>query len=273
MSRIAAVLVTHNAEAWLGSTLDSIDSQTRRPDAVVVVDDGSTDATHAILRARGITPLSAGTATKDAVSRIAANFVQGVAACSAFDLVVLGDHDDVWHLERVAHQAALLGQSPYALMVASDGVIVDDAGAASGGTVRESFPVRVDWADVSPADRMRYALRHSIATGGASMMRPDQFPSIDVPHGWLHDRWWSLVATARDGMIIDPRTVIDYRVRDGQQVGLDRAAQRHGPLGRFTALVGQTRRSMGKQGDLRRLLRPLAIDDKVAAAVSLRNVL
>lgn len=273
MSRIAAVLVTHNAEAWLGSTLDSIESQSRRPDSVVVVDDGSSDATVEILLSRGIVPLAAATVTSDPVSRIAANFVQGVAACAAFDLVVLGDHDDNWHVERVAHQAALFGQHADTLMVASDGVIVDDSGAASGGTVRDAFPVPEDWDAVSPADRMRYALRYSIATGGASMIRPAAFPSIAVPHGWLHDRWWSLVATARDGMVVDPRAVIDYRVREGQQVGLDAAAQQHGPLGRLTALASQARRSMGKQSDLRRLLRPLAIDDDVAAAVSLRNVL
>ncbi len=273
MSRIAAVLVTHNAEAWLVSTLDSIDSQSRRPDTVVVVDDGSSDATVEILRERGIAPIAAATSTRDPVSRIAANFVQGVAACAGFDLVVLGDHDDVWHAGRIAHQAALLGQRQDALMVASDGVIVDDSGTASGGTVREAFPVPADWDFVGPADRMRYALRYSIATGGASMIRPSLFPSLAVPHGWLHDRWWSLVATARDGMLVDRRTVIDYRVRDGQQVGLDAAAQQHGPLGRLAALASQARRSMGKQHDLRRQLRPLAIDDDVAAAVSLRNVL
>lgn len=273
MSTIAAVLVTHNAEDWIAGTLDSIDAQSRRLDDVVVIDDGSSDATVEILKSRGIIPTAATTTASDAVTRIAANFVQGVLACSSYDLVVLGDHDDIWHPERTAHQAALLGLRLDALMVASDGVIVDGAGSAIGGTVRESFPVTADWDSLSPADRMRFALRFSIATGGASMIRPAAFPTLTVPRGWLHDRWWSLVATARDGMVIDPRAVIDYRVREGQQVGLDAAAQQHGPLGRLAALAGQARRSMGKQGDLRRILRPMAIDDEVAAAVSLRSVL
>lgn len=273
MTRIAAVLATHNAGAWLEATLASIDAQSRRPDRTVVVDDRSTDDTAAILAAHSITALPATTRLADGVSRIAANFLQGVRSCADYDLVALGDHDDRWHQDRVAHQAALMGLRPDALMVASDGVTVDATGAPLGGTIREVFPIDVQWDSVSPADRMRYVLRHSIATGGASMIRPGAFPDLSVPPGWLHDRWWSLVATARDGMLVDDRAVIDYRVQDAQQVGLDAAAQGHGPLGRVVALIAQSRRSIGKQRDLRRLLRPLAIDEDVASAVSLRNVI
>lgn len=273
MTRIAAVLVTHNAAPWLEATLASIDAQSRRPDRTVVVDDRSTDDTAAILAAYGITALPAATRLSDGVSRIAANFLQGVRSCTDCDLVALGDHDDRWHPDRVAHQAALMGLRPDALMVASDGATVDAAGAPLGGTIRAVFPVDVHWDSISPADRMRYVLRHSVATGGASMIRPGQFPDLAVPPGWLHDRWWSLVATARDGMLVDARVVIDYRVQGAQQVGLDGAAQAQGSLGRVVALISQARRSMGKQRDLRRLLRPLAIDEDVASAISLRNVI
>lgn len=273
MSRVAAVLVTHNAASWLDITLNSIVAQTRPPDAIVVVDDRSTDDTTAILASHGINALTATTRLSDGVSRIAANFLQGVRTCADYDLVALGDHDDRWHPDRIAHQAALLGSRPDALMVASDGATVDAGGVPLGGTMRDAFPVAVDWAAISPADRMRYVLRHSIATGGASMIRPGAFPDLSVPPGWLHDRWWSLVATARDGMLVDDRAVIDYRVHGAQQVGLDAAAQALGPVGRVVALISQAQRSMGKQRDLRRRLRPLAIDEHVASAVSLRNVI
>ena len=45
MTRVAAVLVTHDAEPWIEATLASIVAQTRQPDEIVVVDDASTDAT------------------------------------------------------------------------------------------------------------------------------------------------------------------------------------------------------------------------------------
>jgi hypothetical protein len=78
---------------------------------------------------------------------------------------------------------------------------------------------------MSKSKQFTYALRHSIATGGASAIRPCNFNDINVPEGWLHDRWWSLAATAQGRMSLDRKVVIDYRITPEQQVGLDTAQQ------------------------------------------------
>ena len=272
MTTIAAVIVTHDAAAWLPATLESIGRQTRPPDTVVVIDDGSTDATREILAEHGLVVLPAATTARDVTTRIARNFVQGVRAVGDADLVVLGDHDDIWHDDRVARQAGILEADEGALMVASDGTVIDASGGPTDETLRSAFPIPPSWDAMTAADRMRYALRHSVATGGASMIRPSAFPDLSVPQGWLHDRWWSLVATARGGMLIDTEPVIDYRVQSGQQVGLDAAAQRHGGLARLATLARHGGRSVRKERDLRRLLRPMAVDPEVAGVVSIRTV-
>jgi glycosyltransferase involved in cell wall biosynthesis len=272
MTSVAAVLVTRDAERWLPPLLASIAAQTRPADRLVVVDDGSTDGTRDLLAEARATVLVSASTAADVTTRIAQNFVQGVRACADADLVVLGDHDDVWHTSRIAHQAGVLVVWADALMIASDGVLVDVDGVPTGGTLRTSFPVTADWDALSPADRMRAALKSSVATGGASMIRPRAFPDLAVPPGWLHDRWWSLVATGRNGMLVDRQTVIDYRVQPEQQLGLDRGAQASSGVGRFTALAGRGRASARKAGDLRRL-RTLIDDPAVADVVTLRNVL
>lgn len=273
MTSVGVVLVTHDAERWLPALLGSIAAQTRPADRVVVVDDGSTDGTLDLLSAAGVTVLPASTSATDLTTRIAQNFVQGVRACADADLVVLGDHDDVWHPERIAHQAGVMEVWEQALMLASDGVVIDADGRPSGGSLRSAFPVASDWDTLTPAERMRAALRSSVATGGASILRPSAFPDLDVPAGWLHDRWWSLVATGRNGMIIDRRAVIDYRVQPGQRLGLDAGAQEHGGIRRLGALAGSARTSARKARDLRTRLRPLIDDPAVAEVVTLRSVL
>lgn len=273
MTSVSAVIVTRDAECWLPRTLASIAAQTRPPDEVVAVDDGSTDRTRDLLADAGVRVLSAGTASADVTTRIAANFVQGVRACLGADIVVLGDHDDVWHANRVAHQVGLLDDWPAAVMVASDGLLVDADDVPTGGTVRSAFPLPDGWDSMLPPARMRAALRTSIATGGASAIRPARLPALDVPVGWLHDRWWSLVATGRDGLILDRECVVDYRVQPGQQVGLDLGAQQRGGLARLAALLRRTPRSARKARDLRTRLRPLVTDPEVAAVITLRNVL
>ena len=84
------------------------------------------------------------TTSTDVTTRIAQNFVQGVRACAAADLVVLGDHDDVWHPSRVAHQVGMLGVWARAAMVASDGVLVDAKDEPVGARCGRRSPCRPD---------------------------------------------------------------------------------------------------------------------------------
>ena len=273
MTRIAALLVTKDAERWLPATLASIAAQSRTADELVAVDDGSTDGTRDLLAAAGFRIVDAATNSADVTTRIAQNFVQGARACPEADVIVLGDHDDVWHPDRIAHQAGILEVWAQSLMLASDGLLVDAGGQPTGGTLRSAFPVSDEWDAMSPAERMRTCLRSSVATGGASAIRPSAFPTLDVPPGWLHDRWWSLVATGLDAMLIDRRAVIDYRVQPGQQLGLEAGAQSSGGVGRLAALLGQGGRARNKARDLREHLRPMITDPDVAAVVKLRNVL
>ena len=46
---ISVVIPSFNAGRWIAASLDSVLAQTRPPDEVIVVDDGSTDDTAAVL--------------------------------------------------------------------------------------------------------------------------------------------------------------------------------------------------------------------------------
>lgn len=256
MTRIAALIVTSNSERWIEATALSIADQWRQPDDVVVIDDGSTDATHAILRrvlGDRVRIVGSTAQSDDRTNRIAHNFRQGLQECAECDVVVLGDHDDVWHGNRIGHQAGLLEVLADDVLVASDGRLVDEGGMPTGGTLRDVFPVPDDFDDRTAGERMRVVLRRSVATGGASALRPAAFVDVEVPPGWLHDRWWSLVAAAREQLNVDREVVIDYRVSTAQQVGLDRGHQDRSPLSRITAGVGGLGTTMSRLGDLRAL--------------------
>jgi glycosyltransferase involved in cell wall biosynthesis len=257
---IAAVLVTHNSERWLKATLESIANQTRKPDRIIVIDDNSTDGTEQILSDHGITPIKATTTATETITRIAQNFQQGIREARDADIVVLGDHDDIWHPTRVEHQAALLdGGNTNAgtsiLMVASDGTLVDETGTPIGGTLRTTFPVAANWNELPADQQLKYALKHSLATGGASAIKPRYFAEQEIPEGWLHDRWWSLLATVRLGMLIDWESVIDYRVQGDQQVGLDTGTQAMGSAQKATSRAANLKLSMRKAKDLSTTLR------------------
>lgn len=237
---VAVVLVTHDATAFLDPTLASIAVQTRPADALIAVDDCSADGTASVLSAHGFEVHRATTSATDTTTRIAQNFLQGLrlAERAGAEIAILGDHDDLWHRQRIAHQVERLEQSQQTAMLASDGFLIDEHGAAIPGTIRTHFPIPPNFNDLDHHRKIAYALRHSIATGGASAVRLRALRDWSVPIGWLHDRWWSLAAVRADRFRADETVVIDYRLSPDQQVGLDTADQ--GAPSRW--LVGKARR-------------------------------
>ena len=256
MTSVAVVLVTHDSHRYLSQTLESIAEQTSTPHILVAVDDHSQDNTTALLTQAGFEVHRATSGARDAATRIAHNFLQGLLLAQRLgaDIAILGDHDDIWRKDRIAHQVAVLDSLSAAAMVASDGFLIDEHGAALPGTIRSRFPIPDDFSTWPVRRQMSYALRHSVATGGASAVRISGLPDWTVPAGWLHDRWWSLSALRRGRLVIDDYPVIDYRVSADQQVGLDTASQ-DAPSRWLLSKVRRTSESTRKVRDLGGLVR------------------
>ena len=240
---VVGVLVTHNSQAFLSELLDSIDAQTQQLDQLVVIDDNSTDSTRNILSQRGITAIRSTSTATDLSTRVASNFLQGVSNAPPGSIVILADHDDVWLPNRVQHQSKLMRASPNAAMLASDGNI------STGQTLRSTFPVPEKWGALTKRQQFTYALKHSIATGGASAIRPGKLPTT-IPSGWLHDRWWSLAAISENAMVLDTEPVINYRITSGQQIGLNTQAQGRNTKTWLTHHGRNTGRSIKRSLDL-----------------------
>ena len=56
---VTAIVVTHDGATWLPEVIAALSSQTRRIDRIIAVDTGSQDASPKLLRAAGITFISA----------------------------------------------------------------------------------------------------------------------------------------------------------------------------------------------------------------------
>ncbi len=104
---ISVVIAVYQAEEWIAEAIDSILGQTRPPDEVVVVNDGSTDGTGRILTAYGdrirvIEQENAGypAAMNRAIQEATSEFV---APCGA---------DDIWEPRKLEWQAEALVAHP-----------------------------------------------------------------------------------------------------------------------------------------------------------------
>jgi glycosyltransferase involved in cell wall biosynthesis len=102
---ISALVCAYNAEEHITDTLEAILGQTRPPDEVVVIDDGSTDGTPAALARFGRNIR----VVRQANGGHAAAINRGIAETRG-TYIARCDADDVWTSERLERQASSLGR-------------------------------------------------------------------------------------------------------------------------------------------------------------------
>jgi len=156
---VSVLLASRNGERYLDETLAGLAAQTWPHVEVVAVDDGSTDATPAIL-AR-----FAGSHPRARVVRTPGLGVAGALALAAREargeLLARHDDDDRSRPERLERQVRFLETHPAIAVVGSAADIVDERGTRTGAY---ALPL-------APAAIRRVARRDPPFVGGAVLMR------------------------------------------------------------------------------------------------------
>jgi len=104
---VSAIIPTYNRAPLLGRALDSVYAQTRPPDEIIVVDDGSSDSTRRMIADHF--PQVHYLHQRNAGVSAARNY--GIQAASG-DWLAFLDSDDVWLPDKLAMQLARLDDNP-----------------------------------------------------------------------------------------------------------------------------------------------------------------
>src|SRR6185503_17525101 len=124
--KISIAMCTYNGAEFLPAQLQSIMEQSRRPDEIVICDDGSTDGTGAFLerfKEESSVPVTLQFNEQNLGS--GKNFEQAITLCTG-DVIALSDQDDVWRSDKLRLFENVLNTSPSAGLVFSDASIVDE---------------------------------------------------------------------------------------------------------------------------------------------------
>ncbi len=181
---LSVVVPAHDAEASVEAAIRSALRQTRPPDEIVVVDDGSTDATATVVRRiEGPVRLVSQAQGGPSAARNA-----GVAA-SAGEWLAFLDADDEWHPEKLEHQVRL-----------AEGDIVLVATDWSRDAVRRPAPKTVP-TTMLPTSKILLLNRFQTST---VLLRRDAFTaaggfdsSLDGVEDW--DMW---LRASREGSVV-----------------------------------------------------------------------
>lgn len=223
MPTIDILLATYNGAAYLPALIASIDGQSRQDFRVLARDDGSSDATPALLAAwqercpDRVRVMATGTPSGGA----AGNFARLMAQSDA-DYVLFADQDDIWHPEKVARTVEALAAEERLIgadrpvLVFCDLAVVD----AEGGMIDPSFR-HFQGMDATAGAAFHRLLTENVVTGCAMGINATaRRLGADVPDAALMHDWWLALICAGFGSIRPlPEALIDYRQHGNNAVG------------------------------------------------------
>lgn len=123
--RVSVVIPAYNAAKFITATLDSVKAQTYADWELVVVDDGSTDDTKAVVDAWLQKTGAAGRCLRQPNGRIAAARNAGIKAAEG-ELIATLDHDDTWRPEKLALSVAEYDAHPGTALVGHHTDVMQD---------------------------------------------------------------------------------------------------------------------------------------------------
>ncbi len=140
--RVSVLMTTYNGAAFIRDSIASILAQTYADFELVIVDDGSTDETPAILAAYADPRLRAVRAPGNLGVVGARNF--GFALCRG-DYIAALDHDDLSAPDRLAVQAAYLDSHPEIVLTGSEIRISENGVLRETDHEQGATPLLVRW--------------------------------------------------------------------------------------------------------------------------------
>lgn len=206
----------------------SISSQERLPDELVVCDDGSADASLAIVRDFAI---HAGFPTRvfrnDVTLGVVRNFQQAITHCGG-ELITLADQDDVWREDKLAVIEREFETKPAVQLVFSNAELIDAVGNPTDTRLWD-ITFRTDERRLAEqGDLLRVLAQRNVVTGAAMAFRSNiQNLLLPIPldHNLLHDGWIALLVAAVGRVSWLDEMLLKYRIHAGQQIGFGDAVE------------------------------------------------
>src|SRR5438270_8044997 len=230
-STISVALCTFNGRAFLPAQLQSIASQRRLPDDMVICDDASSDGSDVIaLDFARQAPFPVRVVRNPQNLGVTGNFQQAMSLCRS-PIITLADQDDIWYPHKLERIESVFLESPATVATFSDADLIDNESRPTGACLWDSFLF-------TPKEQKRFAnggtlnvlVKHPVVTGATMAFRAElRNLLLPIPASQLHDSWISFLLAACGPVTPISEPLMQYRIHQRQQVGPGRA----GLLARF----------------------------------------
>jgi len=208
---VAAIVPVRNRPGLVLEALSSVAAQTRRPDRLVVVDDGSTDDTAervAAWQAEHFGELVRGDSSGASAARN-----RGVAEAAGCDLVAFLDSDDTWPADYLARTTAAFASRPDAVAACTDQLRTE---------FRKGNKTTLRRFDDIPERATAYLLEHGPTGTCSTVLSAAAFREVggfESPMQYGEDFLLYLRLSVRGAWLHVPGEPVAYRVGIGETVG------------------------------------------------------
>lgn len=212
---VSVAMITYNGGQYIREQLDSILAQTRRPDEIVVVDDGSTDDTLAILsECEAKHPSLFSVYESEENLGVRRNRQRAVEHCTG-DVIAFSDQDDIWCEYKIETQLAALERDGIDVTFHNSKIVTND---------RDDIGTNWGLCDYTPrtAQKPRAAIEKLLlinyVRGATITLNADVLNwMLPFPEGWAPDYYIAFLA-AMFGSLYDIDSNLDcYRRHEDQE--------------------------------------------------------
>lgn len=197
---VSIALCTYNGEKYLVEQLDSIVNQTYPYIELVIVDDGSTDRTLAIIE-NYINRFPIRLFKNERNLGYVKNFEKACSLCRG-EYIALCDQDDIWQPEKIA---ALVEIADKHILVYADSQLIDEQGKSLLQTVKglKNF--------VEGNNSLPF-LFHNCVSGHAILFKKELLTyALPFPASIYHDQWLAYVASTIGTISYSSAPLVKYR--------------------------------------------------------------
>ena len=230
---VSIALCTYNGAEYLQTQWQSLLSQQRMPDEVVISDDCSDDNTPDLLKQLAAdAPFTVRILKNTKRLGYNKNFERAISACTG-DLIFICDQDDFWLPEKISLMTLYMTQHPAIQVLFCDAWVTDE----QLETRKKRFWEVVTF-DRKNQVRWKEGEAMDVLLGGNRMMgcatvirRVGLATLLPIPTkipGYIYDGWIALVAASQNAIAYIDKPLQLYRTHVQQQVGV----RQHAPQNR-----------------------------------------
>lgn len=222
--KVSIIICVYNGGRFIEEQMQSLLSQTRRPDEIILFDDNSSDDSLekiSVLLRKAVDLGIDINVIENSVNLGVRRAFNAALEFASGDIIFFCDQDDIWYADKILKYCQMFKDLDLDFVI-GDADLIDENGEALNTTLwkQKGYKHRGDRFIDSPVQGIKI-LKHNIFTGMVTAIRKDLVEDIGIPSAEvMHDSWYipAAICVGRRGGLI-PIPLSAYRQHSSQLFG------------------------------------------------------